>query len=234
MYGFEFNNKYSKDLGIYIGKRPPIPKAEKVIKHIEVPGRSGALTEDTGAYKNIELTFECTIKDTDVEEKTILLNNWLDGSGILKLDYLANFFFKVKEVKFEGTDVDYITGDFTVTFVCDPFKYYVSGLESIVSKNDKLYSPEFIIKSEPAVKIYGSGDIVLSINGNVIKLKNVQDHITIDSSLQECYKDNINCNKQMQGEFPILLQGENTVYFTICNESSNIKHIEITPNWRCL
>ncbi|KEI10519.1 hypothetical protein Z957_01945 [Clostridium sp. K25] len=234
MYGFEFNNKYSKDLGIYVGKRSPIPKAQKVINHIEVPGQSGTLTEDTGAYKNIELTFECTIKDTDVEEKIILLNNWLDGSGILKLDYLTNFFFKVKEVKFEGTEVDYITGDFTVTFICDPFKYYFSGLETIVLKTDKLYSPEFIIKSNPLITIYGTGDVVVSINGNIIKLKNIKDYITIDNTIQECYKDNINCNKQMKGEFPTLLQGENTVYATVCNESSKIDRIEIISNWRCL
>ncbi|WP_085829074.1 distal tail protein Dit [Clostridium massiliodielmoense] len=228
MYGFEFNNKYSKDLGIYIGKRPPILKAEKVIKHIEVPGRSGTLTEDTGAYKNIELTFECTIKDTDVEEKTILLNNWLDGSGILKLDYLANFFFKVKEVKFEGTDVDYITGDFTVTFVCDPFKYYIDNSTIEIKKPTIIYSPEFTVESEPKVTIFGQGDITLNINNNSIKLKDVQDHITLDSTIQECYKDTQNCNNKMCGEFPLLVE-ENKI-----NWNGNVSKVEIIPNWRCL
>ncbi|KOC33902.1 distal tail protein Dit [Clostridium botulinum] len=228
MYGFEFNNKYSKDLGIYVGKRPPIPKAEKVINHIEVPGKSGTLTEDTGAYKNIELTFECTIKDTDVEEKIILLNNWLDGSGILKLDYLTNFFFKVKEVKFEGIEVDYITGDFTVTFVCDPFKYYIDNSTIEIKNPTIIYSPEFNYKSEPVIKVYGSGDINLNINKYSIKLKDVQDHIVVDSTIQECYKDNSNCNNHMCGEFPTLLE-ENKISW-----EGNVQKIEIIPNWRCL
>lgn len=229
MYGFVFNDKYSKDLGIYVGKRSPIPKAQKVINHIEVPGRSGTLTEDTGSYKNIELTFECTIKDTDVEEKIILLNNWLDGSGILKLDYLTNVFFKVKEVKFEGTEVNYITGDFTVTFICDPFKYYIYGLNTIKIKEPTItYGPEFIYKSEPVIKVYGSGDIKLNINKYSIKLLNVQDYVTVNSVLQECYKDNINLNKNMTGEFPILQQ-ENKINWT-----GNVQKIEIIPNWRCL
>ncbi|KEH96841.1 hypothetical protein Z962_05590 [Clostridium botulinum C/D str. BKT12695] len=227
MYGFEFNNKYSKDLGIYIGNRPPIPKAEKVIKHIEVPGRSGALTEDTGAYKDIELPFECTIKDIDVEEKTVLLNNWLDGSGILKLDYLANFFFKVKEVKFDGTDVDYTTGDFTVTFVCDPFKYYIDNSAIETKKPTIIYGPEFTYKSEPVIKVYGSGDIKLNINKYSIKLLNVQDYVTVNSVLQECYKDNH--NNKMQGEFPMFLQEENKISW-----NGDVQKIEIIPNWRCL
>ncbi|AEB75905.1 distal tail protein Dit [Clostridium botulinum] len=226
MYGFEFNNKYSKDLGIYVGKRPSIPKAQKVINHIEVPGRSGTLIEDTGAYKNIELSFECTIKDDNVEGKIILLNNWLDGSGILKLDYLTNFFFKVKEVKFNGIDVDYITGDFTVVFVCDPFKYYIDNSTIEIKNPTIIYSPEFSYKSEPIIKVYGKGDIKLNINKYSIKLLNVQDYVTADSALQECYKDN--CNNKMCGEFPVLIE-ENKISW-----EGDISKIEIIPNWRCL
>ncbi|EJE7236826.1 phage tail protein, partial [Clostridium botulinum] len=74
-----------------------------------------------------------------------------------------------------------------------------------------------------------SSDISLNINGEVIKLKNVNNYIELDPEIQECYRDTLNCNNDMQGEFPIFKVGENRISWT-----GNVSKIEITPNWRCL
>lgn len=220
--GIEFN---TKDLGIVINKRPPLPKPRRRINYIEVQGRNGTLTEDLGCYEDIPLPFECTIMD-NIEQNSILINSWLYGNGELYLSWLDGYKYKVENVEFEGIDID-IVGEFTVKFTCDPFKYYCSDTIEI-KKPTIIYSPEFVYKSEPVIKVYGQGDITLNINNNSIKLKNVQDYIVIDSTIQECYKDTKNCNNKMEGEFPLLTQ-ENKI-----NWNGNIQKIEIIPNWRCL
>ncbi|KEH95746.1 hypothetical protein Z962_07965 [Clostridium botulinum C/D str. BKT12695] len=222
--GIEFN---TKDLGILINKRPPLPKPQRRINYIEIVGKNGTLTEDLESYKDIELSFECTIM-YNVERNSTLINSWLDGQGDLYLNWLEGYKFKVKNVKFEGIDID-IVGDFTVTFVCDPFKYYIDNSNIEIKNPTIIYSPEFVYESEPVIKVYGSGNITLNINNNSIKLKDVQDYITLDSTIQECYKNNSNCNNKMQGEFPMFLQEENRISW-----NGDVQKIEIIPNWRCL
>ncbi|EPY2274513.1 distal tail protein Dit [Clostridium sporogenes] len=222
--GIEFNSK--DDLGIVINERPPLPKPEKIINYIEISGRHGELTEDTKAYKDIPLPFECTVMD-NVEQNSILINSWLDGQGELYLSWLDGYEYKVKEVKFEGIEID-IVGEFEVTFVCDPFKYLENEIIEIDKNNFTIYN-EGTYESQPYLKICGSGDISLNINDEVIKLKNVNNYIELDSEIQECYRGNLNCNNDMQGEFPTLKIGENKISWT-----GNVSKIEVTPNWRYL
>src|SRR3712207_7466005 len=49
---------------------------------------------------------------------------------------------------------------------------------------------------------YAQGDLNINIGKYSIKLLNVQDYITVDSTIQECYKENSNCNNHMYGNFP--------------------------------
>lgn len=79
------------------------------------------------------------------------------------------------------------------------------------------------------MKIYGSGDVVLNINNNTLKFNDVENYIEVNSDIMECYKNTMNCNSKMIGEFPIFNTGKNIITYT-----GNIDKIEITPNWRCL
>lgn len=231
MYNFIFRNdngiEYSsKELDIVINKRPPLPKPQRRINYIEVLGRNGTLTEDLESYKDIELPFQCTIMD-NVEHNSMLINSWLDGSGELYLNWLDGYKFKVKNVELEGIDID-IVGEFKVTFICNPFKYLEDELITITKNNSTIYNYG-TYKSEPMIKVYGSGVIMLYINNKVIKLTNVEKYIELDSELMECYKDSQNCNNKMYGDFPKLKTGENKISWL-----GNVDKIEITPRWRCL
>ncbi|BDR75277.1 phage tail domain-containing protein [Clostridium tetani] len=231
MYSFIFRNNNgiklnSKNLNIVINKRPPLPKSERRINYITIAGRHGALTEDLGSYEDIELEFECTIMD-NVEHNSVLVNSWLDGSGELYLSWLDGYKFKVKNVVFGGIDID-IVGEFKVKFICEPFKYLESQIIEITQNNFTIYN-EGTFESQPYVKIFGSGYISLNINDEVIKLKNIEDYVELDSEIMECYKGTVNCNNKMTGEFPIFQVGENKISWT-----GNVSKIEITPRWRCL
>lgn len=232
MYSFTFRNKNngielnSKYLNTVINKRPPLPKPQRRINYIQIAGRHGALTEDLGSYEDIELEFECTIMD-DVEHNSILVNSWLDGNGELYLSWLDGYKFKVKNVIFDGIDID-IVGEFKVKFICEPFKYLENELVTITKNNSTIYKYG-TFESQPYLKIFATGDITLNINDRFIKFTGIEDYIELDSEMMECYKEHQNCNNKMYGEFPILKTGENKISWT-----GNVNKIEITPRWRCL
>lgn len=229
MYGFDFNGNYSKALRVFIVERPPIPKARRILEYQKIPAR-GIVSYDTGAYEDITLTFKCAIVGKDVIEQTMLLNNWLDGDGILRLDYLEGFYFKVRDVTFDGTKIDCVTGEFEVSFVCDPFKYYDVGRDVIeINKQDSIISPEFFYESEPIIKVFGNGDGKLIIDNNTLNINNLDEYIYVDSYAKNAYKDgSSNLNNHIEGYFPIFRNRKTNVNFT-----GGIEKLEIIPNWRC-
>ncbi|CAM2828090.1 distal tail protein Dit [Hathewaya histolytica] len=85
------------------------------------------------------------------------------------------------------------------------------------------------IYSEPTITICGTGDITIYINEETIKLKNVEDKITINSEMMECYKNTMPCNNKMYGEFPRFEVGENNISW-----EGDIKTIDIKKNTRFL
>ena len=80
-------------------------------------------------------------------------------------------------------------------------------------------------ESKPTITIYGTGDINLYINKETVKLKNVEDKITINTEMMEAYKDTMPCNNKMYGEFPVLNIGSNNIAWT-----GNVTKIEVQPN----
>ena len=82
------------------------------------------------------------------------------------------------------------------------------------------------MNSEPYIKVYGTGDITISINDRPLKFKNVENYIEVDTELMNCFKDNINQNNRMYSDFPILNAGENTFTWV-----GNVIKIELEPRW---
>ncbi|WP_251861038.1 distal tail protein Dit [Clostridium sp. Marseille-Q2269] len=85
------------------------------------------------------------------------------------------------------------------------------------------------VESAPLITIYGYGNIDLNINNNIINLTNIQNHITIDSEIMDCYRDGQLFNNYMKGEFPTFKLGINKISWM-----GKIQRLEIKPNWRWL
>ncbi|EKO1913625.1 phage tail family protein [Clostridium botulinum] len=234
MFSIQFNNYNSyKDLGLVVEHRPNIPAPERNIKNIYIPGKNGTLTEDLGSYEDIGIPITFGFQDkVNINNKCRQIKMWLIGEiEDCKLYFSddSETYYKVKNVKIDNIERSIRTlGKFPVIFVCDPFGY-MDGEFLIIDKNNFTIYNEGTYESQPYLKICGSGDISLNINDEVIKLKNVNNYIELDSEIQECYRGNLNCNNDMQGEFPTLKIGENKISWT-----GNVSKIEVTPNWRYL
>jgi predicted phage tail component-like protein len=235
MYSVYFNNLNSyNDLGLYIESRPNLPIAEEQINSISIEGRNGTLTEKYGTYNDIEINIKFVlINDTNYCDQVRNIKAWLqniqDNKLVLSDD--TNYFYLVTYIKFDKnilreSELEMV-GSFTATFICKPFAYSFEGLNKITITQETNIINEGTVIAYPMMKVYGSGDITLTINNKNIILSGIINNITLDSIIMEAYDDNIeNVNNKMNGEFPVLDIGENNISWV-----GTISKIEIIPNW---
>lgn len=231
MFSFNFLGKDSyEDFGIEIYNRPVNPLPERNVDFIPIPGRSGSLTIDYKTYNDSTIAINCFLRNQEnYQEQFKLIKQWLSsGKGDLifsdepSLKYIA---FCVNKIDFTQPYVNF--GEFAIVFECKPFKYLVNNNLITMIASGTIFNPG-TVNSKPVIKIYGSGDITLNINGNAISLGGIIDYVTINTDLQDCYKDaDPIWNNHMAGEFPELTPGANSISWT-----GNATKIEITPNWR--
>lgn len=233
MYSVYFNNINSfNDLGLYIETRPNPPIAEEEINVINIEGRNGTLVEKYGAYNDIEINIKfININEDNFCEQVRNIKAWLqniqDNKLVLSDD--TNYFYLVNYIKLDKEILREleILGSFTATFMCKPMAYSFEGLNKItITQSTSLINIGTVI-AYPIMKLYGSGDITLTINSKNIILTAISNNIILDSIMQEAYNDNAeNLNNKMNGDFPTLEVGSNNISWT-----GTITKIEIIPNW---
>lgn len=215
MEKFIFKNISSKDMNVLIkNKLPIVPRAEKNISQIEIPGRSGCLFEDSNSYKTISYSLECNTKRNVNINK---LKEWLCGQGDLILSNNDNVYYKaciVNQLDI-STMVRYFNS-FQVDFILQPFAYsreiYIKEYQNIVEKD--LIITEATTNMFPIIEVYGNEDVNITINKQSVKV-NPEEYITLDCENQEAYKDNENANSKILGDLSKihLKPGKNELYF---------------------
>lgn len=219
-------------MGIIVTAVPPIIKPEKRVNQIKIPGRQGVLHQDEGTYSNYTKDIECAIKNRTMKVDYSTIDAWLDGYGELTFSTEPNFVYRAmanNQISISGVAKSF--SKFLVQFDVYPFKYSANPFNDFLT----LTSPSTIYSkgtfySEPIITVYGTGSATLIINGINYTLSDIDGYVTINSEIQEVYKDKINKNNTFSGEdFPRLEVGKNEISFT-----GNVTKIEIEPNWRFL
>lgn len=225
-----YNNQNSNDLDLIIEKTPEIPSSKIKYETIEIDGGE-TLTKIKG-FEDITLKFEFAYF-ADPEEylmKKSLIDTWLLNSIGQYLVYsLDNFTaYKVKQVSIDNTKTtSRIMRHFGVTFICTGLKYMASGLKPIEIINGATINNFGSYEAKPLIKIYGSGNITVSIGGKSFTINNVVDYVSVDSEIKECYKDSANKGKDMTGDWPVFPIGSSVISW-----SGTVSKFEITPRWR--
>lgn len=233
-YYIEYNGESNKGLFL-IAKRPSIPSAEKQVIVTEVEGKNGAVYEDLGTYKDIEISIECNFlsknPNTFMEQyrriKKYLLNK---ETRKLKFSDDPEYFYKVQNIRIDSfTRTLKRKGSFSIVFTCNPVYYSEDGQQPfIVTSTYSIFNPYLIAK--PIYKLKGQGYLELKINDNLLKA-NVGTDLTIDVEKQLCYretgeKQNIAINQNYKNLE--LKEGDNMLQ--VVSNTSNIS-IECIPNW---
>lgn len=224
---FIYNGIDSRMMGVIVTAMPPTVRAAQRVESVKVPGRDGSLHETDGSYDNYTKTMECAIKK---REKIDDIAAWLTGSGEIIFSSEPD---KVYRVTISNTisiaQMMRTFQKFQVSFDTYPFKYSVNRFdEALELTKAAVILGKGTVYSQPVITVYGSGAITLIINGADYPLSNVDEYVTINSEIEECYKDDLNMNNIFSAdEFPRLEPGDNTISWT-----GNVEKIEIQPNWR--
>ena len=228
---FEWNGRRCTELGIHVLEQPVYTLPAERSTFTSVPGRSGSLTtlEGDEVYDDIVLTATCMI---DSESRISELSAWLKGSGNVAFANRSGGFYRariVNQIAFEKVLRGNPHRKFAVNFRCQPFWYPESvPVETLTASTSLLNNPGSVY-SEPTITVYGSGEITLMVGTQIVELTDIEDSITLNTSLMEAYKGNLSMNGCMSGEFPVLNPGANAISW-----SGNVTKVEVQPNWRFL
>lgn len=242
-HDFSFNGFKLSELGAVIRQRPTHIISMPSLYFVEKPFKSGDEIINYGRYKN--LSYKIPIRalpsfcDLTLEEFTKKLAEWLvtENYGIYRDTYNSGCFRYgiVSEIS-EVISVESDVYECEITFNFQPFLYSDEGqnLLTYLSTNNSinltLINPE-TVPSEPTLKIIGSGNFVMAVNGKNIYLTGVENYIIIDKKREDVYDSNGSCNGKINAvELPLLTTGENTISIT----GGSAFTVEITPNWRRL
>lgn len=228
--GVIINNQNTKTLGFALVGRPSIPSANKRYESTEVEGRDGSLTRFLG-YEDLKFSLNFNILfQNDIKQKLREIKGVLAQASTLSFDDSPNFYYKIKQAQISETEsVIKASGVFNVDFVAEPFEYQKTSLTAYTTKPITLTN-QTTTTALPVIKIYGTGTVVLSVNGVGVTLTGLTSDITLDSELQEAYTGlTTNMNSNMNGEFPVLKTGSNSIAWT-----GTVTKVEIYPKWRWL
>lgn len=203
-----------KELGIIIEKTPKISKANKKINIYEIDGRNGFLSEDTGTYEAFSLSVECHIRDTaNIDE----ICEYLDGYGTLSLDGNRQYTAIINNtIPFEKV---LMFKKFVIQFLVNPIcEDIVSIIYNVKSNNSTLSINNTYYDIEPTITLTCSGDVSITINNSkenkTFYLDNASGTYVLDCKNKVIVKDNVNSSNIMQGDFPKLVKGNNSISYT--------------------
>ncbi len=224
-----FNGVRSDELGLVIQKKPSSPRAKEKINSINIPGRSGTLHAFENAFENYTLSVECLVTDLEQIDKISAL---FRGAG--EVVFSDDITKRYRGVVVNQIDIMYAATkfkSFLLQLDTHPFKFSASPLDDEITATSAIaFHNKGTFESEPIIEVFGSGDVTLTINGKSYKLKNISGSVTINSEMQEVYKDNENKNNDFEAEeFPVFRMGENSISW-----NGNVSKVVIQPNWRWL
>lgn len=226
----KINGMYTDEKGIHPKGRYEIPTPEEDTEYINIRGRDGELTMKYG-YKNIPFPVRFYIHADSFKRAFRKAKPFILGAKTIQADDDDDVYYKVKSLYIQPAENTMRTfGEFVVYFTLDPYAYEIENdlieiTSSTTIENDG-YKTLPIINAE----VEGTGRIY--INDEEIIIENVNGQITIDSEMQNAYRKGSpprNMNNKMEGDFPVLKNGNNTIDF-----DGDITKLEIIMNkrWR--
>lgn len=228
---FEWNGRKCTELGIHVEEQPPITLPAERATFTNIPGRSGSLTvlEGDDVYDDLQLSCKCFIASTEHLNE---IAAWLRGGGTVTFANRPGGFYYARitnQIPFEKILRGNPHLSFSVNFRCKPYFYLDDGEDITVTSTGTFLTNPGAFASEPVITVNGSGDISLLVGMSIVELTDVSGSITLDTPLQEAYKNNTGMNDHMDGDFPILPSGRFAVSW-----NGNVTSVVITPNWRTL
>lgn len=238
---FLLKNELSEAYGIVIQDRPQIDTPKRKIAFRSSFGQSGDNPYDEEAYSNttMELNMYATgTPSIDASMRRDMIYDLFDSGTYM--DFIPYFdeskIYRVMTLEPPNFTTKYFMDEgqqFDITLTVKPYKLLVLSPTKILTASGSTIVNTSSKTSLPRIKIFGSGDVTLTVNGIPFVIKNITTDIILDSELMIAYRetsiiDNEN-DKIFTREYPFLKKGSNTISWT-----GTVSKVEIEPRWRTL
>lgn len=222
----------SYNFNIQVERFPAQDGPQRVFESIQIPGRNGALTIDTGAFSNYSQLYEIYFSANKKKTPTIAreVKKWLQlpiGYQRLEDTYEPEVF---RLARYNGPsqieNTRNLFGRMTLTFDCQPQRWLKSGEYPVKFTQSGKLSNEWF-PALPLIQVNGNGPGNLYIGEFTVQIKALEGYLIIDSAIQNAYKDTQNKNGDISTtDFPVLQPG-----ITPVSWDGGISSLEITPRW---
>lgn len=219
--------------GLLICELPPISKPEMRIKETVIDGRDGSIIEELG-YSSYVKTVTIGLHGNFNIDKVI---KYFTGEGDI---VFSNEPDKIYKAKICGK-IDYTRllryRQASIPFLVQPFKYKISEcfketkITDIVNGYLEVFNEGFE-NSKPLMVLKGSGTVEISLNGIGIftyTFPDGENEVAIDSEKEDALLGTVLKNRNMNGEFPVLMTGINKIEW-----SGDVESISVLPRSRWL
>ena len=211
-----FNNNSNLDMNLYITDYPTIELNNEVYEEQPIEGRNGSLYIDLDYYKDRHLTFSFDLKGKNLENKLYTVKNWLFNYEDNRLIFNNDKCYLVKKVLLNSfKQINVHLAELEVEFIVDPFLYDPEEITiTSTTKNFSIYN-NGTQEADTIIKIYGTGNIQISNNGETMQINNVSNYVLLDSKAMECIDSNgVSKDWDTIGNYIKLDSGENNFKLT--------------------
>lgn len=172
-----FDNKTSREFGVYITGEAVYNAPERDVEMITIPGRNGSFALDNGRFQNIEVSYPAGIfaeTESDFAQAVSDFRNFLcSKKGYCRLTDEYNPSEYRMAVYKSGLEVDPAqlrAGEFTITFECKPQRWLTSGETATAVASGGTVTNPTLFESSPLLEVVGYGDI--TVNSSDITIEN--------------------------------------------------------------
>ncbi|SCJ99154.1 Phage-related protein [uncultured Clostridium sp.] len=212
-----FNGNRSLNLNLFLENYPSIPIANEEYEEVPIEGRNGKLIINKGTYPDKKIPFTFTILSPRIEIDFERVYEWLTEIEDNRLIFgREDRCYKVKKVIFGDIQKEFRSiGEFNVTFLCEPFIQDLDKTTHEITTSGFKINYDGNAPGDTLIKVYGSGNIQLTINGETMQINNVTDYVEIDSELlQVRNQDGTSKDDDTLGDFILFTKGENVISYT--------------------
>lgn len=203
----KWNNRNLRELGIIVERIPAITKGKKKIETMQVPGRNGFISIDTGVYEPFNLSLECHCTDNaNINE----IKTFLDGYGTITFDDVKQYTAIVNNaIPFET--ILPIFKKFLVSFLVNPIAEDITPT-TVNILNESYIDITTYSTIYPTLTISCSGDISVTINNSTFYLNDTNGTYILDCKNKIITDSNgNNVSNLMLGDFPTFINGSNLI-----------------------
>lgn len=238
---FILNGVNSESLKLVIQNRPELESPVRKVTFKSAYGVDGDLPFDEDSYNNTEMELYMYMEGSPINTASInrerVYNLFNSGSYLNLIPYFDDTkTYRVMLKEPPKFDSKYFYGEgqsIELKLTVLPYKYYVNSPKSTLSVAGSITNPKSI-SSQPVIKIFGSGNVTLKVNGIDFVITNITGDIVLDCAAGFAYRDvsgaitNEN-SKTHTRRYPFLKPGGNSIAWT-----GTVSKVEIEPRWRSL